>query len=278
MTLAYRIQLWDPTVPCKMLDLPAEGTFAFSPDGQVLAVGGQEGHIQYWEVATGKWFNEFPGHQGRIKGLLFSPDGRLLASGGADHTILLWDLRPERLWRDKRDTAPIPKPDADELTRCWITLAKENPPRAHEAMAVLLAHPGVSLPLLDRHLQAVPPVPAERLQTLIKDLESNAFNVRDRAKQELKKLNRAAEAALRQGLAKKPALDVQRSLEQLLEEIRSDEVGLPPGDRLRTLRAIRVLEALGTPEARKILERLAGGTPEVGPTQQARAALKRLGR
>ena len=48
---------------------------------------------------------------------------------------------------------------------------------------------------------------------------------------------------------------------------------VPMGNATQT-----VLEAMGTPEARQVLERLARGSPEVGTTQQARAALKRLGR
>ena len=43
-------------------------------------------------------------------------------------------------------------------------------------------------------------------------------------------------------------------------------------------RAVEVLEGLGTPEAKKLLEELARGAPGAALTRDADAALKRLGR
>jgi hypothetical protein len=46
---------------------------------------------------------------------------------------------------------------------------------------------------------------------------------------------------------------------------------------LRAGRAISLLESFQTPEARAILEEIASrGEPEAGPTQEAKAALKRM--
>jgi hypothetical protein len=50
------------------------------------------------------------------------------------------------------------------------------------------------------------------------------------------------------------------------------------GDTLRTWRALEVLEQVGTPEARQVLEKLAQGAPGTRPTEEARAALQRLAR
>ena len=47
-------------------------------------------------------------------------------------------------------------------------------------------------------------------------------------------------------------------------------------ETLRRLRAIAVLEKLGTPEARRVLERLASGFEGARETRDARAALRRL--
>ena len=44
------------------------------------------------------------------------------------------------------------------------------------------------------------------------------------------------------------------------------------------LRALEVLERIGTPEARQILLSLAKGAPEAALTQEAKASLERLGK
>ena len=54
------------------------------------------------------------------------------------------------------------------------------------------------------------------------------------------------------------------------------EISLP--EQLRVLRAIEVLEYAGTPEAREVLEKLAGGGPQALRTRQSRASLDRLAR
>jgi hypothetical protein len=49
-------------------------------------------------------------------------------------------------------------------------------------------------------------------------------------------------------------------------------------DKLRGLRAVEVLELLGTPEAAEILHALAGGADGAYVTREAKAALKRMNR
>ena len=49
-------------------------------------------------------------------------------------------------------------------------------------------------------------------------------------------------------------------------------------ETLRALRAVAVLEDVGTPPARKVLETLAKGSVEARLTQEAKAALARLAR
>jgi hypothetical protein len=58
---------------------------------------------------------------------------------------------------------------------------------------------------------------------------------------------------------------------------RSGEFALS-ADQLRSWRAVEVLEHLGTPEARQVLEELAQGAPGARPTEDARTALQRLAR
>jgi hypothetical protein len=88
-------------------------------------------------------------------------------------------------------------------------------------------------------------------------------------------MGEAAEAGLRKALAAGPSAEVTRRLERLLLNLRSTE---PAGERLRTLRALQVVELMGTPEARQFLEALAKGEADAWLTGEARAALQRLDR
>ena len=118
--------------------------------------------------------------------------------------------------------------------------------------------------------------PADQVQRWVADLDSGQFAKREKAFNELKSLRKRVEPELLQALAKKPALEVQRRLERLVQELRSDEVAVGPGDALRMMRVIRLLESLATPGARRLLERLAKGAARASETQTARSALQRL--
>jgi WD40 repeat protein len=67
---------------------------AYSPDGKILASGGQDGVVRFWDAKTGKELRRFEGHHYReyhVHSVAFSPNGRWMASGTA-HVIHLWDL------------------------------------------------------------------------------------------------------------------------------------------------------------------------------------------
>ena len=64
-----------------------------SPDGQILATGGDDDVIRLWDLRTGHSLDPpLTGHTANIRDLAFSPDGRLLASGSFDDTVILWDV------------------------------------------------------------------------------------------------------------------------------------------------------------------------------------------
>jgi WD40 repeat protein len=65
---------------------------AFHPKGDLIATGGDDKLIKYWNVADGKELRKSQGHGAPIYSLSFSPDGTKLASGSVDKTIRIWNV------------------------------------------------------------------------------------------------------------------------------------------------------------------------------------------
>jgi WD40 repeat protein len=67
-------------------------SLAYSPDGQTIAVGGENGGLRLWDVPTRSCRATLLGHNDRIWSVAFSPDGRTLATTSRDGTIRLWNV------------------------------------------------------------------------------------------------------------------------------------------------------------------------------------------
>lgn len=65
---------------------------AFSPDDKLLAVGGKNGGIVLWDVASWKQAHIVQSH-GQLLAIVFSPDGQLLATGSSNGTITVWSTK-----------------------------------------------------------------------------------------------------------------------------------------------------------------------------------------
>ena len=76
--------------PGGVASVEAEGA-AFSPDGKLLATGGQYGAVRLWDLASGQQVRVLNGHAGWVMGLTFSPDGRTLAAGNW-RNVRLWEV------------------------------------------------------------------------------------------------------------------------------------------------------------------------------------------
>jgi hypothetical protein len=76
-------------------------------------------------------------------------------------------------------------------------------------------------------------------------------------------------------LEAKPPPEQKRRLHELLEALKS--TGAPP-DMIGPTRALELLERLGTPGARRLLQELADGNPDAPLTREAKASLERLAR
>jgi hypothetical protein len=69
---------------------------AWSPGGQRLAVGGDQGSVRVWDVVTGVLVRSFEGPSGWVRSVAWRPDGRVLAAGDDTGTVFLWDTATGR--------------------------------------------------------------------------------------------------------------------------------------------------------------------------------------
>jgi hypothetical protein len=136
----------------------------------------------------------------------------------------------------------------------------------------LAAQPEKSIPLFRDRLRPFAAADAGKINQWIADLDSRKFPVRQAAVTELEKLGGQAEAAVQKALDRKVSLETRRRLEQVLETLQ----GVPGATTLRNLRAILALEMIGSPEAMKVLEKLAQGAPAARETYESKASPKRL--
>jgi hypothetical protein len=156
----------------------------------------------------------------------------------------------------------------------WADLADADSAKAFRAIRTLVRARQQSVLFLKERLRPIPPVAAEKLAARIADLDSERFETRSKAAAELEKLEERAEPALRRALRERPSsLEMRRRIETLLQRL---DGPITSGETLRRLRAVEVLEHIGSPEARRVLRTLAEGAPEAILTREAKAALDRL--
>ncbi|HMF13151.1 MAG TPA: hypothetical protein VKE94_12630, partial [Gemmataceae bacterium] len=233
---------------------------AFSRDGRLLATALPEGPIRLWEVATWTARNEYKGHRDRATTLTFAPRRQLL-SGSLDTTVLAWDLRP-------------PRPGTKiTLDAAWMDLAKQESAEAFKAEGHFLAAPADAVKFFAEKVKPVEALDPTRVQRLLDDLDSDQFAVRKRASAELEQTGETVAPALRKALEREPSTEARRRIEELLKNI--DNIA-PQGELLRSLRAIEVLELIGTAEAKAVLQDLAKGAAGASVTRAAKGALNRM--
>jgi hypothetical protein len=242
----------------------------FAPDGRLLAaLDEQTASVRLWDVRTGKQLDQSAVWKEPIAHFGFTADGQALILSTAEGTVQRWKIpasaRPE--------TVAAVRLAPGEAEKLWQALADEDGPRVQEARLRLSAAPAEAVALLEARLAPVTPVDVQSVRKWIAALDSNQFTVRQQAAEALAPMLELVEADLRQVLAAKPTLELRQRVEALLAEVRGP---LHSPIRLRIVRGIDVLELAGTPEAQRLLEKLAQGVPAALATKDAKAALERI--
>jgi WD40 repeat protein len=251
--------------------IAARGDLAIARDNRTLFTATAK-FIRAWDLATGKEMAKRTIPETWMDRVAHAPVTQIVPIAGrrvftplTDGTGLVWDFAP----------APTTggKPDEKQLDAWWADL-RDEPAKAYAAVwRMAEASPEALVPFLGRHLRPEAPPDPARLRQLIADLNSNTFRVREKAAKELEDLGHAAAPALRKALAERPPAEAVQQIERLL--VRKPDIANRP-DQLRRLRAMQVLERLGTADARQILSDLAAGLPLAAETKEAQAALARI--
>ncbi len=265
-------QLWATATGQKLAELgnwtSSSRALAFSPDGRLLAAGAGWS-VTLWEVTVRKKAVQYVSLAGAVQALAFSPDGKVLVTAGDDGMLLVWDVTG--YLKEGRLQSLTLRPE--ELEARWQDLAAEDAARAHRAAWCLTAAASQALPFIKKRLQLLPSLSPQRLAHLVADLDDDKFEVRERATKELAQLGELAVPTLRQTLRVTRSAEVRLRAKRLLQQF---DKPVPTGEALRSLRAVAVLEHIGTAEAQEVLKTLAKGTPEAQLTQEAKASLERL--
>ena len=72
-------------------------TVAFSPDGGIVAAGGNDKVVRLWDAASGTELPNSFRHSGNITAVVFSPRDSVLALAGVDKEVVLWDYKTNQV-------------------------------------------------------------------------------------------------------------------------------------------------------------------------------------
>jgi WD40 repeat protein len=241
---------------------------AFAADGRTFATAGIEPPIRVHAWPTGKELGQFEGRGGSVYALTFAPDGAALVSGGQDTTAIVWNLTSLK--------RPTPEPSREltreQLQQLWADLGRDDAVRAFSVISTIAAAHGRSEAYVKEQLRPAR-IDRERVTKLIADLDNERYAERNAAEKDLTAMGGTTVPFLQQAIRAPPSAEARRRLERLLTKALKGPLPLP---QVQELRALEVLELLGTSAARQVLETLTKGDSEARLTREAKTALQRL--
>jgi WD40 repeat protein len=243
--------------------------FAFSKNGDYLAVSRAGGVTTVLDIRLGIEIAELRGGQGTICCLAFGADETTLFTAGSDGTVLIWDISGQI--RKARETANISELAAKRL---WVDLADNDTTKAYRAVGALVKAPAQAVNLLREQLKPVKAVPAGDIEKLIDKLDSDNYKTREKASKDLHSIGVQVKQALKKNLETSKSLEHKERVKKLLTMLEKRDPMLIQNE-LRELRAIEVLETIGTAQALEIIDSLAKGAKGIRLTAEANEAMQR---
>jgi WD40 repeat protein len=244
---------------------------AFSPDGSMVAVrNAARDEVGVWDTFTGRLVRRWVDPLYQFHAPAFSPDGRtVLLPDWGEGSMLVCDVTGRATEPGKIPAHNLTPAEADRL---WLDLTSDDGSRSQRARWTLVAGGGTTVKMLQRSLRRVELPDAEDISALIAALNSGNFKERDKSSRVLERME-LARPALEEALKRNPPVEMKRRIELILAK----QDGLPWDLELRrAMRGVLLLEQIGSPPARQLLQTLANGAAGVMLTQEARSALHRM--
>jgi WD40 repeat protein len=261
------VLVFDLTDRTKLAEIASQNVSAgsFTADARYLAVVA-EGHVVLWEVATASAVRKYPSTGNAIRFML---GDRRLIGGQQDGSALIWDVTGT----NRAPGTPAPTATEMELSRWWDALTRVDAAAAHTAGWELSDRPAQAIAFLRDRLKPIKPVDDATVRKLVRDLDAVELADREKAEKELMNMGDAPV-----GLLQKLQADLSKESEMRLKRILAAMAGpvLQPGDRLRQVRAVAILERIGTADAKKLLDELARGAADARVTKEAKISVGRL--
>jgi WD40 repeat protein len=243
----------------------------FTPDSRCLVLGFASGELVVCELDRREPFR-VQAHRAPIAAVACASDGRLLVTGSSDTSILVFDL-PDLRRRTPQFIPAIAAPSAADLESAWNLLGSTDEKDFGTAVASLIAWPSQTVAMLEEKLKPIRGPTEDEVRQWVSQLGDTRFATREKASKNLSLAGENARVIMTQALAAPPQhAEARRRLEVLLRRL--DDGLIAP--RLQPIRAVEVLERIGTDQARKVLEKLNAETTEVLIKHEIEHALKRL--
>jgi hypothetical protein len=231
-----------------------------SPDAKWVVTTGNES-AGLWEVATGQLLMNF--ETGTMPGQPhFTPENR---------DLLVFGNGIGRRWNLVATLAPNPKATPTEL---WEQLNKSEPKEAVRAANGLVATAKGRELLREKMPPAKLDATSAQVKQWIVDLGDPDFATREAAEKELASRARPWEKVLRDSARTTESPEARTRLQRVLTQL-----GKPlTKDELLASRLVHAAEMAGMPQAIELLARWSQGDSGAFLTEDAKAAIERLGR
>ncbi|PSB03811.1 NB-ARC domain-containing protein [Merismopedia glauca] len=109
---------------------------AFSPTGELVVTGHEDGHLRIWDLEQNRQLRLFPGHSSWVWDVVWTSDGEYLISASEDRTVRVWEVatgeciqvltgHSDRVWRVAGCGNRIVSASGDGTLKIWDLVSGE---------------------------------------------------------------------------------------------------------------------------------------------------------